>query len=222
MRRTGRRADAAAELRTTSCALARPLRARPVWPDASNTGRLAAAYREFQWPAFDEFNWVLDYFEVIACGNDRPALRVVDDAERTAGVMRDGHYQTGDVASRDADGYLTYIGRVDDVFKSSDYRIRPFELESVLIEHVAVAAAVPSADPLRRARGIRDPASRTQSGCGRRTLDFRAHPLTRFHVQAHPAPRVQYASEDDFGQDSSRGVTPGRAGAPGCACAQSP
>src|SRR6202034_239045 len=77
----------------------------------------------------------------------------LDDAEKTAEVMRDGYYHTGDVASRDADGYLTYVGRVDDVFKSSDYRISPFELESVLIEHPAVveAAVGPSPDPLRLA-----------------------------------------------------------------------
>jgi acetyl-CoA synthetase len=73
------------------------------------------------------------------------------DAEKTAEVMRDGYYHTGDVAARDADGYLTYVGRTDDVFKSSDYRISPFELESVLIEHPAVAeaAVVPSPDPMR-------------------------------------------------------------------------
>ena len=67
--------------------------------------------------------------------------------------MHDGFYHTGDVASRDADGYITYVGRTDDVFKSSDYRISPFELESVLIEHAAVAeaAVVPSPDPLRLA-----------------------------------------------------------------------
>jgi acetyl-CoA synthetase len=75
----------------------------------------------------------------------------LDDPERTAGAMGDGFYHTGDVATRDADGYLTYVGRMDDVFKSSDYRISPFELESVLIEHPAVAeaAVVPSPDPLR-------------------------------------------------------------------------
>jgi acetyl-CoA synthetase len=78
-------------------------------------------------------------------------LGYLDDAERNAEAMREGCYHTGDVASRDADGYLTYVGRMDDVFKSSDYRISPFELESVLIEHVAVAeaAVVPSPDPLR-------------------------------------------------------------------------
>ena len=62
-------------------------------------------------------------------------------------------YRTGDVAMRDAEGYLTYVGRADDVFKASDYRISPFELESALIEHPAVAeaAVVPSPDPLRLA-----------------------------------------------------------------------
>jgi acetyl-CoA synthetase len=76
-----------------------------------------------------------------------------DDPERTAEAMRGGVYHTGDVASRDADGYITYIGRSDDVFKASDYRISPFELESVLVEHPAVAeaAVVSSPDPLRLA-----------------------------------------------------------------------
>jgi acetyl-CoA synthetase len=74
-----------------------------------------------------------------------------DDAERNQAAMAHGLYHTGDVATLDADGYLTYVGRTDDVFKSSDYRISPFELESVLIEHPAVAeaAVVPSPDPLR-------------------------------------------------------------------------
>ncbi|MBL8394920.1 MAG: AMP-binding protein, partial [Candidatus Accumulibacter sp.] len=76
-----------------------------------------------------------------------------DDPEKTAEVMRDGFYHTGDTAAVDADGYITYVGRADDVFKASDYRISPFELESVLIEHEAVAeaAVVPSPDPLRLA-----------------------------------------------------------------------
>jgi acetyl-CoA synthetase len=75
----------------------------------------------------------------------------LDDNERTARVMAGGYYRTGDVARRDEDGYFWYIGRADDVFKSSDYRISPFELESVLIEHEAVAeaAVVPAPDPLR-------------------------------------------------------------------------
>ena len=73
------------------------------------------------------------------------------DDERNEHAFAGGRYHTGDVASRDADGYITYVGRTDDVFKSSDYRISPFELESVLIEHPAVAeaAVVPAPDALR-------------------------------------------------------------------------
>jgi len=76
-----------------------------------------------------------------------------DSADRTADAMRDGVYHTGDVAQRDEDGWLTFVGRTDDVFKASDYRISPFELESALIEHAAVAEAaiVPSPDPVRLA-----------------------------------------------------------------------
>jgi acetyl-CoA synthetase len=76
-----------------------------------------------------------------------------DDPERNADAMAGGYYHTGDVGSRDAEGYITYVGRADDVFKASDYRISPFELESVLIEHPAVAEAaiVPSPDPVRLA-----------------------------------------------------------------------
>ncbi len=87
---------------------------------------------------------------------DRPTGLMVgyrDDDDRTTEAMRDGFYHTGDVGSRDSDGYVTYVGRADDVFKASDYRISPFELESVLLEHdaVAEAAVVPSPDPLRLA-----------------------------------------------------------------------
>ena len=73
------------------------------------------------------------------------------DPEKTAEAFRDGYYHTGDMASRDERGIITYVGRGDDVFKSSDYRLSPFELESVLIEHPAVAeaAVVPSPDPLK-------------------------------------------------------------------------
>ena len=75
------------------------------------------------------------------------------DPERHAEAMAGGYYHTGDVATRDADGYITYVGRTDDVFKASDYKISPFELESVLIEHPAVteAAVVPVPDPVRAA-----------------------------------------------------------------------
>ncbi|GGX31336.1 AMP-binding protein [Streptomyces lomondensis] len=75
------------------------------------------------------------------------------DADRTAEAMAGGYYRTGDIASRDEEGYLTYTGRSDDVFKASDYKISPFELESALLEHEAVAeaAVVPAPDELRLA-----------------------------------------------------------------------
>ena len=89
-----------------------------------------------------------------ADGSARPLglmLCYEGDDTKTADVMRAGRYHTGDSATVDGDGYYFYVGRNDDVFKSSDYRISPFELESVLIEHpdVLEAAIVPSPDPLR-------------------------------------------------------------------------
>jgi acetyl-CoA synthetase len=93
-------------------------------------------------------------------------VTLVLGADRPAGLMQgyqgedgklsgaDGdHYRSGDVVFVDEDGYFTFVGRSDDVFKSSDYRISPFELESILIEHecVAEAAVVPSPDPIRLA-----------------------------------------------------------------------
>ncbi len=75
------------------------------------------------------------------------------DDERNDLAFAGGRYHTGDVATVDDEGYITYVGRTDDVFKASDYRISPFELESVLIEHPAVAeaAVVPAPDELRLA-----------------------------------------------------------------------
>ena len=75
------------------------------------------------------------------------------EEEKTRAALGGSYYRTSDVARRDADGYLWYIGRADDVFKASDYRISPFELESALLEHpqVAEAAVVPSPDPIKLA-----------------------------------------------------------------------
>jgi acetyl-CoA synthetase len=77
----------------------------------------------------------------------------LQDPERNAAAMAGGYYHTGDIARRDADGSITYIGRTDDVFKSSGYKVSPFELESVLVEHPAIveAAVVPQPDDTRLA-----------------------------------------------------------------------
>ena len=88
--------------------------------------------------------------------DDRPlglTSGYTDDEQQTAAAMRGGYYRTGDIAVRDGDGHLTFVGRADDVFKASDYRLSPFELESVALEHPAVAeaAVVPSPDRVRQA-----------------------------------------------------------------------
>ncbi|GAB1692273.1 AMP-binding protein [Krasilnikovia sp. M28-CT-15] len=74
----------------------------------------------------------------------------LDDEEKNARTFAGGRYHTGDIGRRDSEGYLTYVGRTDDVFKSHNHRISPFELESVLLEHpdVAEAAVVPVPDPV--------------------------------------------------------------------------
>ncbi|MCG7201500.1 AMP-binding protein [Marinobacter pelagius] len=86
--------------------------------------------------------------------DDKPTglmLCYEDSPEKTNQVMAEGFYRTGDTASRDSEGYITFIGRADDVFKSSDYRISPFELESILMQHPAVVevAVIPVEDPVR-------------------------------------------------------------------------
>jgi acetyl-CoA synthetase len=97
-----------------------------------------------------------DEGEVCIDLSERPAALMVGyfgDAELNDAAMAGGFYHTGDMATKDADGYITFVGRTDDVFKASDYRISPFELESVLLEHAAVAeaAVVPAPDPVRLA-----------------------------------------------------------------------
>lgn len=92
--------------------------------------------------------------EVSVVLDPRPAgvmTGYADDTEKTRKALGGSHYGSGDVAQRDAEGYFWFVGRTDDVFKSSDYRISPFELESALIEHPAVAeaAVVESPDPKR-------------------------------------------------------------------------
>jgi len=88
-------------------------------------------------------------------GADRPAglMQGYQGEDGTLAGADGDFYRSGDVVFVDEDGYFTFVGRSDDVFKSSDYRISPFELESVLLEHelVAEAAVVPSPDPIRLA-----------------------------------------------------------------------
>jgi acetyl-CoA synthetase len=102
----------------------------------------------------------------------------LDDGASTAVATAGDYYRTGDEARRDEDGYVHFVGRGDDVFKSSDYRISPFELESVLVEHplVVEAAVVPSPDPLRlsvpKAFVVLRPGAEPSATCAREILEF--------------------------------------------------
>ncbi|MGD0641029.1 MAG: AMP-binding protein [Roseiarcus sp.] len=94
-----------------------------------------------------------DHGEIVVALAPRPVglMRGYQSEEGALGGIGGAYYRTGDIASRDGEGRLTYVGRADDVFKSSDYRLSPFELESALIEHPAVAeaAVVPAPDAIR-------------------------------------------------------------------------
>ncbi len=140
----------------------------------------------------------------------------IDDEERTAKCFAGGYYRTGDVARRDADGYFTYIGRADDVFKSSDYRLSPFELESALIEYhcVAEAAVVPSPDAIRwhvpKAFITLKPGFEPSADLAREI--FQIHPRPSWSLQAHPPHRIFRIAQDHFRQDSARAVARYRIG----------
>ena len=99
---------------------------------------------------------------------------------RTARATRGGFFHTGDIGSRDADGYITYVGRDDDVFKASDYRISPFAVESVLLESPGRrrgrGGAVAGSDPAGGAEGLRRAGGRLPPEQGRRPVDLRALP----------------------------------------------
>src|SRR5579875_3826696 len=150
----------------------------------------------------------------------------LDDESLDAEAMRGGYYHTGDVASCDADGYITYVGRTDDVFKASDYRISPFELESVLIEHEAVAeaAVVPSPDPVRLAvpkayvllAGSASPspelARSIMAFCRERVAPYKRIRRIEFAAElpktiSGKIRRVELRSQETARPDSPRGVT---------------
>ena len=141
-----------------------------------------------------------------------------NEAGAPVGVEGD-YYRTGDVASRDAEGFITYIGRADDVFKSSDYRLSPFELESALIEHEAVAeaAVVPAPDPMRMF---------VAKAYLTLTAGFEPDEMTAAAIFAHirerlsaykrvPSHRICRAPEDHFRQDPPGRIAPSRSGASG-------
>ncbi len=139
------------------------------------------------------------------------------DDERNAEAMAGGFYHTGDVATVDGEGYITYVGRTDDVFKASDYKISPFELESVLIEHPAVAeaAVVPAPDtgPPRRAQGLHRPRARARAHRGDGPVDPPVCARAPLAVATGPSDRVRRAAEDDLREDPAGRAARPRGGA---------
>jgi len=118
-------------------------------------GSLARALPGFEIVLLDSNNQEKNEGEVSIRLDPRPVglMRGYQEEDGRVAPLEGEFYQTGDVMSRDAEGYLTFVGRLDDIFKSSDYRISPFELESALIEHADVVecAVIPSPDPIRGA-----------------------------------------------------------------------
>jgi len=120
-------------------------------PKMGSTGRPSPAYHIDL--VDSEGNPVEDGIEgeiVVRLDQGRPAglfLGYYRDEEKNAECFRGGMYHTGDMAWRDVDGYYFFIGRSDDVIKSSGYRIGPFEVESALMEHPAVLECAITAVP---------------------------------------------------------------------------
>ena len=144
-------------------------------------------------------------------------MRGYQNDDGTFAPLGSGAYRTGDVATRDADGYYTYVGRADDVFKASDYRISPFELESALIEHPAVAeaAVVPAPDPMRMAvpKAYVTLTAGAEPNRDTALSIFRHLRRTAGAVQARAPHRIRRSAEDDLRQDPPRRAAPGRGSA---------
>ena len=133
------------------------------------------------------------------------------DEQRTAAAFRDGWYLTGDRASVDADGDFWFVGRADDVIKSSGYRIGPFEVESALLEHAAVveSAVVGVPDELRgqivKAFVVLAPDAAARCLAGAAARDALVAELQRW-VQERTAP-YKYPREIEFVRELPKTVS---------------
>ena len=135
-----------------------------------------------------------------------------------AAQFRGDWYLTGDRATRDADGYFWFIGRKDDVIKSSGYRIGPFEVESALLEHPAVldVAVIGKPDALRgqivKAFVVLRPGVEASRGPEARAADALQAPRRRLQISARNRVRAG-AAQDHQRQDAPRGAEAGSAAA---------
>ena len=127
----------------------------------------------------------------------------LEDPEENKKVFQKGWYNTGDKAIKDDDGYFTFVGRGDDIIKASGYRIGPFEVESVVQEHPAVAenAVVASPDPIRgeiiKAFIVLAPGQQASDKLAREIQDF---------VKSRTAP-YKYPREIEFMEELPKTVS---------------
>ena len=140
-----------------------------------------------------------------------------DDPAKTEQLMRGGYYHCGDIGAVDRDGYITYVGRADDVFKASDYRISPFEpgerADRARRRGRGGGGAKPRPDAARGAQGVHRAADRPARRPGAGAVDIPAHPRRAGAVQAGAPHRDFRSAEDDLGQDPPRGTQADRGGA---------
>ena len=131
---------------------------------------------------------------------------------------RESVYRTGDVAAVDEDGYLTYVGRADDVFKSSDYRISPFELESISDRASGGGrgrrGAVARSAATCRAEGFLGAGARPKTRSRHRFIDLSSLPSCARSVQAGAAARIRRTAENDFRQNPPRRTAADRGAKP--------
>ena len=126
--------------------------------------------------------------EKIPCGL---FMGYYNDNEKTREAWHDGVYHTGDTAWRDEDGYFWYVGRVDDLIKSSGYRIGPFEIESVIMElpYVLECAVTPVPDPIR-GQIVKATIVLTKGNVGSDELKKEIQNYVKEHTAPYKYPRV--------------------------------
>ncbi|NCC48108.1 MAG: acetyl-CoA synthetase [Clostridia bacterium] len=113
------------------------------------------------------------------------------DPQLTQSVWHDGIYHTGDLAWQDEDGYLWFVGRTDDIIKSSGYRIGPFEVESVLMEHPAVLeCAVTGAPDLVRGQVVRATVVLSRDYTASDALRLELQDYVKTHTAPYKYPRI--------------------------------
>ena len=137
-----------------------------------------------------------------------------DAPERNSEAMADGYYHTGDIASRDAEGYLTYVGRMDDVFKSSGLPDKPLRarkrVDRARRGFRGSHRAGPGSRPTLCPKGLRRVDRGRYTGLADGAVDLSARPDAPVALQTHSPPRVRAAAEDDIRKNPSRGFAPGR------------